>query len=87
MDVEKKDKPPEPAVDAVPLAPGVWETESPGFASVPPRAQSDLHNVANARKDEDAADPEGRDKECGTTVAQDVAQDQVEPRIERYRER
>jgi hypothetical protein len=82
MNVEKKDKPPQPPVDPVPLAPGVWETESPGFASVPPRAQSDLCTVANARKD-DEADPEARDKECDTKLSQD----EVEPRIERYRER
>ncbi len=83
MNVEKKDRQPDPPVDPGPLAPGVWETESPGFASVPPRAQSDLCTVANASKDEDAADPEGRDKECDTKLSQD----QIEPRIERYRER
>lgn len=82
MNVEKKDKQPEPAVDTAPFAPGVWETESPGFASVPPRAQSDLCNVANARK-EDEADPDATDKECGTKLSQD----KIEPRIERYRER
>ena len=47
MSVEKEDKDPEPATDTTPLAPGVWVTEAPGFACVPPRAQSDLRNVAD----------------------------------------
>ena len=81
MSVEKKDEHPDSGADTTPLAPGVWVTEAPGFASVPPRAQSDLRPIEIARDEEsDSADT---DKECGTRLSQD----EVEPRIERYRER
>jgi hypothetical protein len=71
---EPKEKLPEADpcdTDATPLAPGVWVTESTGFAAVPPRAQSDLSEVCDekeARKAEEKGKPE-------------------EPRIETYRER
>ena len=79
MSVEKKDEQ-DPADDPTPLAPGVWVTEAPGFACVPPRAQSDLRTTEAAHDEEGDADT---DKECGTRLAQD----EVQPRIERYRER
>jgi hypothetical protein len=89
MGVEKKNERPDPTVDPSSHAAGVWMTEAPGFACVPPRAQSDLGAVRNAAEgahddqttgshDEQATDPE-----CGT----ESPQDEVEPRIERYRER
>jgi len=79
MSVVKKDEDPDPQEDATSLAPGVWVTEAAGFACVPPRAQSDLRNAADESPDEQADD----DKECGTTLSRE----EVEPRIERYRER
>ena len=57
----KRDASPEAdpcATDATPLAPGVWVTESTGFAAVPPRAQSDLSDVC----DEKAAGKENAEK-------------------------
>src|SRR5687767_1659756 len=78
MSVVKKDEDPDPLEDATALAPGVWETEAAGFACVPPRAQSDLRNATDASLDEQADD----DKECGTKLSRE----EVEPRIERYRE-
>lgn len=82
MCVEKNDKHQEQAADTTPLAPGVWVTEAPGFACVPPRAQSDLRNVAD-QASHDEADERAADQECDTKLSQD----DVEPRIERYRER
>jgi hypothetical protein len=41
-----------PADEATPLAPGVWVTETTGFASVPPRAQSDLADAARGEASE-----------------------------------
>jgi len=81
MTVEKKDERSDPDADLSPFAPGVWVTEATGFACVPPRAQSDLGTVRNAP----AADPDEQatDPECDTKHPSD----QVEPRIERYRER
>jgi hypothetical protein len=81
MTVEKKDERTDPDADPSPFAPGVWVTEATGFACVPPRAQSDLSTVRNAT----AADPDEQatDPECDTKLPSD----QVEPRIERYRER
>jgi len=79
MSVVKKDEDPDPLEDATSLAPGVWVTEAAGFACVPPRAQSDLRNATDASPVEQADD----DKECGTKLSRD----EVEPRIERYRER
>ena len=64
-------------------------TEATGFACVPPRAQSDvgaIRNAAEGEHDDQATDPhddQGTDPECGTKLSQD----EVEPRIERYRER
>ena len=81
MTVEKKDERPDPETDPSPYAPGVWVTEATGFACVPPRAQSDLRAVrtaSDAEPDEHATDPE-----CDTKLSTD----EVEPRIERYRER
>jgi hypothetical protein len=81
MTVKKKDERPDPEADPSPFAPGVWVTEATGFACVPPRAQSDLHAVRNAtdaEQDEQTTDPE-----CGTKLPSD----QIEPRIEKYRER
>jgi hypothetical protein len=77
MGVEKDNDPPDPQADSTPLAPGVWITEATGFASVPPRAQSDLCDVRdeNERKQE-----RGKEGEASTDV-------EAEPRIERYRER
>jgi hypothetical protein len=73
MSVEHNDEPaPKPGEDTTPLAPGVWITEATGFASVPPRAQSDLCEV---RKGEG----EGEGERKGEAEAQ--------PRIERYPER
>lgn len=72
MTVEKKDDAPDPKRDLNPLAPGVWITEATGFASVPPRAQSDLSDV---RDDNEKAKDEAGKKE------------ETEPRIERYPER
>jgi hypothetical protein len=69
MSVEKEDD--RAQADATPLAPGVWETEAPGFASVPPRAQSDL---CEAQKQDEAKAEQAREQE-------------TEPRIEKYRER
>jgi hypothetical protein len=81
MSVDKDEKPEEPAADPdpTPLAPGVWVTEAPGFACVPPRAQSDFRNVAATPDEADDVD----DKECDTKLTSL----EVEPRIERYRER
>jgi hypothetical protein len=81
MTVEKKDERPDPEADPSPYAPGVWVTEATGFACVPPRAQSDLHAVRNANEAED--DERATDPECDTKLSSD----EVEPRIERYRER
>jgi hypothetical protein len=90
MTVEKKDERPDPAADPSPYAPGVWVTEATGFACVPPRDQSDLGTVKNAS---DAAhddsstrfDPSGQGAtpECENKASTT----DVEPRIERYRER
>ena len=58
MGVEKKHDEPDPKVDPTPLAPGVWVTDATGFASVPPRAQSDVCDVRDEndrnKKAEDA---------------------------------
>jgi hypothetical protein len=81
MTVEKKDERPDPAADPTPYAPGVWVTEATGFACVPPRAQSDLGAVKNATEPE--RDDHTVDPTCDTTPTRD----DVEPRIERYRER
>jgi hypothetical protein len=81
MTVEKKDERPDPEADPSPYAPGVWVTEATGFACVPPRAQSDLSTVRNASKVEH--DDHATDPECDTKLPSD----DVEPRIERYRER
>jgi hypothetical protein len=81
MTVEKKDERPDPEADPSPYAPGVWVIEATGFACVPPRAQSDLgalRRATEAERDEHATDPE-----CGTKPSSE----EVEPRIERYRER
>ena len=50
------------------LAPGTWVTETTGFASVPPRAQSDLAVCVEEAKREDSGpespvsnDPETED--------------------------
>ena len=72
----KRDIPPEAdpcATDATPLAPGVWVTESTGFAAVPPRAQSDLSDVCEEKAAEHA-DTENAGKPA-------------EARIGKYRER
>lgn len=50
MGIEKKDEQAPDACEATPLAPGVWVTEATGFASVPPRAQSDLRDAKVADK-------------------------------------
>ncbi len=81
MSVEKKDEPPDPAADPSPLAPGGWVTEATGSACVPPRALSDLSTVRSAVEGEQ--DDQASDPECDTKLSQD----EVEPRIERYRER
>jgi hypothetical protein len=83
MTVEKKDERPDPEVDPSPYAPGVWVTEATGFACVPPRAQSDLGTVTNKQPSDADRDEQATDPECDTTLSSD----QVEPRIERYRER
>jgi hypothetical protein len=80
MTVEKDDK--EPPCDTTPLAPGVWVTEAPGFACVPPRAESDLRNVTQ-QAERDTSEGPPADKEADTKLSRD----DVEPRIERYRER
>ena len=80
MSVEKTDK--EPACDTTPLAPGVWVTEAPGFACVPPRTESDLRNIAD-QIGHDTADERPASKDGDTKPSRD----DVEPRIERYRER
>jgi hypothetical protein len=80
MTVEKKDERPDPASDPSPYAPGVWVTEATGFACVPPRAQSDLGAVKNASKTEP-------DREVDPQCDAKSSKDDVEPRIERYRER
>jgi hypothetical protein len=80
MTVEKDDK--EPPCDTTQLAPGVWVTEAPGFACVPPRAESDLRSLADEGDRDDAERPP-TDKEGGAKLSRD----DVEPRIERYRER
>jgi hypothetical protein len=59
----------------------VWVTEGTGFACVPPRAQSDLSTLRNAREAEH--DDHATDPECDTKLPSE----DVEPRIERYRER
>ncbi len=82
MPVKKNDENPERSPDPTPLAPGVWATEAPGFACVPPRAQSDLRNAAD-EAGHGPGDDHSTDKECDTTLSQD----DVGPRIERYRER
>jgi hypothetical protein len=81
MTVEKEDERTDQAPDPTPLAPGVWVTEATGFASVPPRAQSDLRSVRNAREPE--PDKRPSDEQCEPKLSKD----DVEPRIERYRER
>ena len=87
MGVEKKDERPEPAADPAKHAPGVWVTEATGFACVPPRAQSDLGSIRDAAEDDgqatDPPDDQAPDPECGTKLSRD----EVEPRIERFRER
>ena len=83
MTVEKKDERPDPEIDPSPYAPGVWVTEATGFACVPPRAQSDLRSVNNKREPDADPDEHATDPECGTRLSSD----EVEPRIERYRER
>jgi len=82
MSNEKDDEHPERPRDPTPLAPGVWVTEAPGFACVPPRAQSDLRTSADEAS-HDTSEDCSADKECDTRLSQD----EVEPRIERYRER
>ena len=77
MSVVKKDEALKPADDLRSLALGAWVTDATGFACVRPRAQSDLQNAVDT---DDQADD---DKECGTTLSAD----EVQPRIERYRER
>jgi hypothetical protein len=79
---EKEKDEPEPKVDLNPLAPGVWITEATGFASVPPRAQSDLSDVRcdneKAKNDEAKNDAVKKD---------DVMKEKAAPRIEDYPER
>ena len=72
MNVEKKKDEPDPKADLNPLAPGVWITEATGFASVPPRAQSDLCDVRceNEQSKDDA-----------------VKKEEAAPRIEQFPER
>jgi hypothetical protein len=73
------------------LMTGVWMTEASGFASVPPRAQSDFRSEAESRPSvEGAPDVESelmiaRGEDERSTDARSGADD--EPRIERYRER
>jgi hypothetical protein len=75
----EKDQPPkdqeQPPRDVSPLAPGVWATETTGFACVPPRAQSDLRNAVDTGE-----------TDCREEPASSKATD-PEPRIERYPER
>jgi hypothetical protein len=68
---EKHEQTPPGCEETTPLAPGVWITEATGFASVPPRAQSDLGEVC---------------KEKGEEERERTGED-AEPRIERYPER
>jgi hypothetical protein len=58
--------------EATPLAPGVWVTESTGFAAVPPRAQSDLADLCDEKEGKAEKEKLGKPEE---------------PRIEKYRER
>ena len=83
MTVEKKDERADPEADPSPYAPGVWVTEATGFACVPPRAQSDLGSIKDKRTTDADPDEQATDPECGTKLPSE----QVEPRIERYRER
>ena len=84
MSVEHEhDQPPPDASEAddpTPLAPGVWITEATGFASVPPRAQSDLCEVREEKQRQGQG--EGARKGDAERNTADV-----EPRIERYPER
>jgi hypothetical protein len=73
MTIEKNDQPKPADHETTPLAPGVWTTETSGFAAVPPRAQSDLRDVKDAGDAESAKDP--------------LSPAPEEPRLERYRER
>ena len=60
VDEKEQDAAPAPKPDPTPLATGVWTTEATGFASVPPRAQSDLADVCEEnekRRKEEGAEP------------------------------
>jgi hypothetical protein len=75
---EPKEKSPDAnpsEAEATPLAPGVWVTESTGFAAVPPRAQSDLADVCDEK-----------DEKEGKAEKEKLGKPE-EPRIEKYRER
>jgi hypothetical protein len=73
------------ADDATQLAPGVWITEATGFASVPPRAQSDLCEVREETRRQGEGEG-GRKGDAAREAERNKAAD-AEPRIERYPER